>query len=100
MQLARTTVVVQAIGRIRLLLRLHNDRAGAERVHGASGNVDHLSGKYVDPVQQLFGALLLDCLGKRLLRSSCLESQGDLSARLGMGHVPAFVLATGFSSAT
>ncbi len=60
MQLSGPTVIVEAERRVRLLLRLNQDRSRAERVYGSSGNVDDLAGEDVGPVEQFFRALLVN----------------------------------------
>ena len=42
-QFAWTTIIVQAECRVRLLLRLNDNRPRSERVHRASGNVNHVA---------------------------------------------------------
>src|SRR6266849_9917915 len=43
MQLTRPSIVVKAIGRVGLLLRFHDDRARAQRMHGTTRDVNHLA---------------------------------------------------------
>ena len=80
MQFARTPVIVQAIRRVGLLLRFHDHRSRPQRVHRAAGNINHVAGKNIDPVQQFFGALLVDRLFQ-LLRASRPASGPAQSAR-------------------
>src|ERR1022692_4327656 len=62
MQRARASVVVETIGGVGLLLRLHYDGAWSQRMHRATSHVNHLALINIDPVEQLFRALVMDGL--------------------------------------
>src|SRR5580700_3448384 len=68
-------------------------------MHRAPSHIDHFAGKNVDPVQQLLCAFMLNRLLEGLLRGSSLQPQRDFGTGLGVGNVPAFVLATGLTGA-
>src|SRR5882762_6583937 len=97
MQRSRATVVVETIRGIGLLLRLHDHGARSQRMHRAGGDVNHLALVNIDPVKQLFRALVMDGLLKLSARDAGLQSERDLRSRLGMRHVPAFGLAPGLA---
>src|ERR1035441_6579810 len=99
MQRARASVVVETIGGVGLLLRLHYDGAWSQRMHRATGHVNHLALINIDPVEQLFRALVMDGLLELSQSNAGLQVQGDLRSRLGMGHVPAFGFAPGLAEA-
>src|ERR1700675_3404961 len=90
MQRARASVVVETIRGIRLLLRLHDDGARSKRMHRAAGNVNHFALIDVDPVEELFRALVMDALFKLSAGDAGLQSERNLRSGLGMCHVPAF----------
>ena len=87
MQFARTPVIIQTISCVRLLLCFDNHRARPQRMHRSAGNIDHVAGVDVDPVQQFFGAILVD----RLLQ---------LSVRSRPAFNPKAICAPGFACAT
>src|ERR1035437_3756166 len=99
MQRARAAVVVETICCIGLLLRLHNDGPRSQRMYRAAGNVNHLALVDVDPVKQLFRALVMDALLELSARNAGLQSESDLRSGLGMGYVPAFGFAPGLAEA-
>ena len=95
MQFARTPVIIKAIGTIRLLLRLHQDGARAQRVHRSSGYVNHFARINIDPVQQLLGAFFRDGLLEGAGGDPRFEPHRYLRSRLGRGHIPALGLSPG-----
>src|SRR5664279_244106 len=97
MQRARASVVVEAIGGVGLLLRLHDDGAWSERVYSTASYINHLALIDIDPVEQIFGTIFLDALLELSHRNSGLQTERDLRSGLGMGYVPAFGLAPGLA---
>src|SRR5258708_20308729 len=90
MQRARASIVVETVGGVGLLLCLHNDGARSQRMHRASGYINHLALVDVDPVEQLFRALVVDALLELSARYAGLQSERDLRSCLVLGHVPPF----------
>src|SRR5208283_4053608 len=90
MQWARTSVVVETIGGVGLLLRFHDDGAGTQSMHRTAGDVNHFSLIDVDPVEQLFGAILMDGLLELRGRHAGLQAESDLRSRFSVGYVPTF----------
>src|SRR5208282_6798342 len=97
MERARAAVVVEAVGGVGLLLRLDNHRAWSQRVHRASGYVNHFALIDVDPVEQLFRSLFLDGLLELSRGNAGLQSESDLRSWFSVGVVPAFGFAPGFA---
>src|ERR1022692_4301316 len=92
LQMQRTwaSIVVETIRGVGLLLRLHNYCAWSERVYRAAGYVNHLALIDVNPVEQVFGAILVDGLFELSRSNARLQAERDLRSWLSMGHVPAF----------
>ena len=59
---AAASVIIQAVGCVGLLLDSTIIEPGPKRMHRSSGNINHFAGINVDPVEQLFGAVFLNCL--------------------------------------
>src|SRR5579859_1712352 len=93
MQFARTPVIIQAVGGVRLLLRLDDDRPRSERVHCAARDINHVARIDVDPVENFFGALLVNRFFQLRRGYTFFQAQSNLRAGLGMGDVPALRLA-------
>src|SRR5208282_2233342 len=75
MQRAWAPIVVETIRGVGLLLRLHDDRPWSQSVHRAAGYVNHLALIDVDPVEQLFRALVMDGLLELRHRNAGLQAQ-------------------------
>src|ERR1035441_2247467 len=81
MQRARASVVVETIGGVGLLLRLHYDGAWSQRMHRATGHVNHLALINIDPVEQLFRALVMDGLLELSQSNAGLQAHGAMRSR-------------------
>src|SRR5206468_12135544 len=99
MQFARTPVVVKTVRSIRLLLSLDDNRSRAQAMHRSACNINHVSRVEVDPIQQFFGAILVNRLLKLRGGDTRLQAQSNLGTRLGMRHIPALRLSPGLSDA-
>src|SRR5208282_3915465 len=97
MERTRASVVVEAVGGVRLLLRFDYYGAWSQRVHRAGSQVDHFALIDVDPVEEFFGALFMDRLLELRDGNAGLQSESDLRSGLGMGYVPAFGFAPGLA---
>jgi hypothetical protein len=68
-------------------------------MHGAGGYVNHFALVDVDPVEQVLGGLIMDSFFELRHGDAGLQSEADLRAGLGVGHVPAFGFAPGLTEA-
>ena len=93
MQRTRASVVVKAVSGVGLLLRLDDYRARPQRMHRAASHVNHLALIDVDPVEQFFGAILLDGLPELPHGDAGLQTERDLRSGLSVGDVPALSFA-------
>ena len=93
MQFTRPTVIVKPECRVGLLLRLHDDRARAQRMYGTARNVDQVSSPNLDPVEQFFRPVFVNCLFKMFAGSPRFQAEADFGFRRGMGDIPALSLA-------
>src|SRR5215831_4901506 len=92
MQFPRTSVVVQSIRRVRLLLCLHDDRPWPKRMYSSASDVNHVALIYVDPVQQILGTLLVNRSFQLRRSHARLQAKSNLGARLSVSHIPALGL--------
>src|SRR6516225_10645925 len=92
-QLATTTIVIQAVGYVGGLLGLNQHHASTDGVHGPCRDEEHVACGNVDPVQQLFGTILADGCFEISDGRAGLESKRNSSTGLRVEHVPALRLA-------
>src|SRR5204862_3456086 len=79
---------IWTVGGVGLLLGCDDYRSRAQRMHGTGRYVDHFTRLDVDPVQQLFGALVMNRLLELFAGNPRLQAESDLSTRPGVRHVP------------
>src|SRR6516225_98344 len=96
-QFTPATIVVEPVGDVRGLLRLHKHHAAADRVYGSGCNIEHVAWPDVDPVQQLFRTVLADGGFELVQCDPGLESERNLRVRSCLQHIPALGLAAGLS---
>src|SRR5689334_25399014 len=89
-QLARTAIIVEAIGSVGILLCFQEDGAWPDCVHCARIDVDHVAYLYGNPVQKLLHVLGMDRGFNLSPIYSWLESESNGRFWSGGEHVPTF----------
>src|SRR5258708_25612729 len=62
-------------------------------MHRSAGNINHVTGVHVEPVQQFLGALLLDRFFQLSNTHARFQSQGNLRSIFRVRYIPTFSLA-------
>ena len=92
MKLAWPPVVVQAIRRVRGLLRFQNHRPGVQRVHRACFDIDHVAGCNRLLLQQIFKGDVAQRILNHRFGCTRLQPQCNRRVLLRFQHIPAFGL--------
>ncbi len=96
-QLARAAVVVEAVRHVGGLLSFKQDDAGADGVHGAGIDEDHVAFFDWNLLDHGFERVVGDGLSHGFHAAARLEPERHRRARPGVEHVPALRLAAGLS---
>ena len=98
MELARAAVIVEPVGEVDILLDLDQRDAAADGVDRAGGRIEEVALRRRPPIEQAFDAAVERGLAERRPGNFAGQAEPDHGVRLGVDHVPGFVLAAGIAS--